>query len=67
MVDAKEPLETGREFEIAGYVAEMLDSLSKDQQRQVMAMLAARYGLSLKDPPGPTRGGGYAPRRKRSY
>lgn len=56
----------GREFEIAAEVADLLDTLSKEQQRQVMAMLATRYGMTLKDPPAATRGG-YRPKPRRSY
>lgn len=55
----------GREFEIAAQVADLLDTLPKEQQRQVMAMLAARYGLTVKEPtrcvPPP-----YKPKRKLS-
>ena len=56
----------GREFEIAAHVAELLDTLSKEQQRQVMALLASRYGLTIKDPPTGA-GKGYAPRPRRRY
>jgi len=56
----------GREFEIAAEVAELLDTLSKEQQRQVMAMLASRYGLTLKDPPAGA-GKGYTARPRRRY
>ncbi len=56
----------GREFEIAAEVAELLDTLRPEQQRQVMAMLATRYGLSIKEPTAPS-GRGYAPRPKRRY
>jgi|GEM_PF-6105613 len=40
-----------REFEIMQTVAELIDSLPKEKQRQVIAFLASRYGLILKDPP----------------
>lgn len=50
----------GREFDIAAQVAELLDTLSKEQQKQVMAMLATRYGLTIKEP-GQTAGKGYRP------
>lgn len=56
----------GREFEIASQVAELLDTLSKEQQRQVMAMLASRYGLTIKDPPASTARG-YTVRPKRKW
>jgi hypothetical protein len=56
----------GREFEIAAQVAELLDTLSKDQQRQVMAMLASRYGLQLKEPAAGA-GKGYYPRPRRKH
>lgn len=56
----------GREFEIASEVAELLDTLTKEQQKQVMAMLAARYGLTVKVPPAST-GRGYTARPKRRY
>lgn len=56
----------GREFEIAAQVAELLDTLSQEQQKQVMAMLASRYGLTIKDPPAST-GRGYKPSPKRRY
>lgn len=56
----------GREFEIAAQVAELLDTLSKDQQRQVMAMLASRYGLQLKEP-SVGAGKGYAAKPKRRW
>lgn len=56
----------GREFEIAAQVAELLDTLSKEAQRQVMALLASRYGLTIKDPPtGAAKG--HAPRPRRRY
>lgn len=58
----------GREFEIAAEVAELLDTLKPEQQRQVMAMLASRYGLTIKDPPAVGKGSYRpAPRRKRTY
>lgn len=56
----------GREFDIAAQVAELLDTLSKEQQKQVMAMLGTRYGLTLKEPPPPSRGG-YRPNPKKRY
>jgi hypothetical protein len=56
----------GREFDIAAQVAELLDTLSKEQQKQVMAMLASRYGLKLTEPSSPVRGG-YKPSPKRRY
>jgi len=37
----------GREFEIGQQVAELLDSLQPEQQIQIMALLATRYGLKL--------------------
>lgn len=43
------------EFEIMQTVAEIIDSLPKEKQHQVIAFLASRYGLILKDPPS---GGG---------
>lgn len=58
----------GREFEIAQEAAELLDSLPPEKQRQVMAMLATRYGMKLFEPSA-TKSGGYAPRpgKKRSW
>ena len=56
----------GREFDIAAQVAELLDTLSKEQQKQVMAMLATRYGLTIKEP-SQTAGKGYRPNPKRRY
>lgn len=50
----------GREFQIAEQVAELLDTLKPEQQRQVMAMLATRYGLTIKEPTQAT-GKGYRP------
>lgn len=50
----------GREFDIAAQVAELLDTLSKEQQKQVMAMLATRYGLTIKESTQAT-GKGYRP------
>lgn len=50
----------GREFEVLSQVAELLDTLKPDQQRQVMAMLATRYGLTIKEPTQAT-GKGYRP------
>lgn len=50
----------GREFDIAAQVAELLDTLSKEQQKQVMAMLATRYGLTIKEP-SQSAGKGYRP------
>ncbi len=46
-----------REFEIMQTVAELLDTLPKEKQRQVIAFLASRYGLVLKDPPTGGSGG----------
>lgn len=58
----------GREFEIMAEVADLIDQLPKDKQKQVMAMLAARYGLQLKEPPATGRAGYRpGPRSKRSY
>lgn len=54
------PGDDKREFEIAGYVADLLDQLPAEKQRQVMALLAARYGFRLSDPP-PARSSGYRP------
>ena len=56
----------GREFEIAQEVAELLDTLPPEKQRQVMAMLATRYGMTLKEPSAGA-GKGYSPRPKRRY
>lgn len=56
----------GREFQILEQVAELLDTLKADQQRQVMTMLATRYGLALKEPPQAT-GRGYTARPRRKY
>lgn len=56
----------GREFEIAAEVADLLDTLTKEQQKQVMAMLATRYGLTIKEPATPARGS-YRPSPKRRY
>lgn len=56
----------GREFQIAEQVAELLDTLKPEQQRQVMAMLATRYGLTIKEPT-PPGGRGYAARPRRKY
>lgn len=53
----------GREFEIAAIVAELLDSLNKEQQRQVMAMLASRYGGAFVSP-APTRASSHQYRRR---
>lgn len=50
----------GREFEVLSQVAELLDTLKPDQQRQVMAMLATRYGLTIKEPSS-AAGKGYRP------
>lgn len=55
----------GREFEIASEVADLLDTLTKQQQNQVMAMLASRYGLKITEPSPVTRGSGYRPKPKR--
>lgn len=56
----------GREFEIAAQVAEQLDQLPPEKQKQVMAMLASRYNLTIKDPPA-SQGRGYAAKPKRRY
>lgn len=56
----------GREFEVAEQVSELLDTLKAEEQRQVMAMLAVRYGLKLIDPPR-TGGKSYRPSPKRRY
>lgn len=56
----------GREFEIAAEVAELLDTLTKEQQRQVMSLLATRYGLAIKEPAQPV-GKGYSMRPKRKW
>jgi hypothetical protein len=44
------PETKGREFEIAQEVAELLDTLTPEQQRQVMAMLITRYRLRPAEP-----------------
>lgn len=56
----------GREFEVLSQVAELLDTLKPDQQRQVMAMLATRYGLTIKEPAS-TIGRGYTARPRRKF
>jgi len=56
----------GREFEIMRDVAELMDTLKPDQQRQVMAMLAARYGLKIQEPTAASSSG-YRPRPKRKF
>jgi hypothetical protein len=56
----------GREFDIAAPVAELLDTLKPEQQKQVMAMLASRYGLKLTEPPK-AAGRGYGPAPKQTY
>lgn len=56
----------GREFQIAEQVAELLDTLKPEQQKQVMAMLATRYNLTIKEPASNT-GRGYPPRPKRRF
>jgi hypothetical protein len=54
----------GREFQIAAEVADLLDQLPPEKQKQVMAILASRYNLKLTDPPT-TSGKGYRPSPKR--
>ena len=55
----------GREFEIAAEVAALLDTLNKDHQKQVLALLASRYGLAIKDPPtGAGKRYAISPRRR---
>lgn len=54
----------GREFEIAAQVAELLDELPPQQQLQVMALLAARYGVTFKEPRS-TKPRRYSPQPKR--
>jgi hypothetical protein len=44
----------GREFEILQSVAELLDTLPPDKQKQAMAMLAARYDMKIAEKPTPT-------------
>ncbi len=56
----------GREFEIAAEVADLLDQLPPEKQKQVMAMLATRYGMKLTDPPA-SSGRGYRLSPKRRY
>lgn len=59
----------GREFEVAQEVAGLLDTLTPEQQRQVMALLATRFGMQLKEPAAPRSASGYGYRRsvKRRY
>jgi hypothetical protein len=54
----------GREFEVLQLAAELLDTLNAEQQRQAMAMLAARYNLKLVEPTTQSRGN-YRPGFKR--
>lgn len=52
-MSAKPPHNTtdaATEFQIAEEVAQLLDNLHPDKRRQVMAMLATRYGLTVKEP-----------------
>lgn len=56
----------GREFEIAQEVAELLDTLPPEKQHQIMALLATRFGMTLKEPSAGA-GKGYSPRPKRRY
>ena len=54
----------GREFEVAAQVSELLDTLRPAEQKQIMAMLASRYGLKITEPSSPVRGD-YKPSPKR--
>lgn len=56
----------GREFEVLQSVAELLDTLTSEQQKQVMAMLATRYGLKMIEPAAGARKG-YSPRPRRKF
>ncbi len=56
----------GREFHIAEQVADLLDTLNPEQQRQVMTMLATRYGLTIKEPSQPGRGSSYRPNPRKT-
>jgi hypothetical protein len=39
----------GREFEILHQVTELMDELKPEHQRQIMALLAARYVMALRN------------------
>ena len=49
------------EFEVLQDCAGLLDQLENPQQRQVMTMLAERYGLKLDTPTAPRSGKSYNP------
>jgi hypothetical protein len=38
----------GREFEIAAAVTELMDTLTKEQQQQLMSLLNTRYSFAPK-------------------
>ena len=68
-MSAKPPLNTtdaATEFQIAEEVAQLLDNLHPDKRRQVMAMLATRYGLALKEP-STNAPGRYRPTPKKRF
>lgn len=53
------------EFEVLQDVAGLLDQLTPEQQKQVMAMLATRYKLKLIDATPSGGGGSYRPNYRR--
>jgi hypothetical protein len=57
----------GREFEILAIVAEQIDELPEDKRKQVMAMLAARYGLIIRDRSNSGAHSGYGAWPNRKY
>lgn len=68
-MSAKPPFNTtdaATEFQIAEEVAQLLDNLHPDKRRQVMAMLATRYGLAFKEPSS-SPSGRYRPTPKKRF
>jgi hypothetical protein len=53
------------EFQIAEEVAQLIDGLHPDKRKQVMAMLATRYGLAVKEPSAASPAGRYRSTPKR--
>ena len=63
---ATESPPSGNVFDVMHDVTAILDRLNADEKKQVMAFLASRYGLTIKEPPAP-KAGGMRRSHKRSY
>jgi hypothetical protein len=62
--DGKPPARI-HQLEVLQSITELMDSLPKEAQREVLAFLAASVGVSIKEPTAPRAGSSYGYGAKR--